>query len=289
MAPRRARVKAHGLPVRHGSRYDFIMTPAPAPASRYLHHLLAPLRAARHQGRQLFDLVLPPVCMACRQPVADPDAVCATCWSKLTFIEAPYCARLGTPFSYDLGEGALSAEAIANPPPFERARAAVVYDGVARDIVHAFKFHDHAELTALLARLMVRAGGELLAETDILVPVPLHRWRLWRRRFNQSALLAAAIGAATGLASDPLALRRIRATRQQIGLTGSERDSNVRGAFRVAPEHRAAIAGRNVLLIDDVLTTGATAKACTRALLRAGAARVDILVFARVVGAEFSP
>lgn len=238
-------------------------------------------RLAGH-GRRLFDLVLPPVCMACRKPVADADALCPSCWSGLAFVEPPYCARLGVPFAYDLGDGALCAEAIADPPPFNRARAAATYRGVARDLVHALKFRDQTELARLMARLMVRSGAGILEEADVIVPVPLHRGRLWRRRFNQAAMLATAVGASTGLAVQPLVLRRTRATRRQVGLNTRERDRNVRGAFRIDRRYRDEVAGRNVVLIDDVYTTGATAKACTRALLRAGATGVDVLVFARV-------
>ncbi|PLX38639.1 MAG: amidophosphoribosyltransferase [Hyphomicrobiales bacterium] len=235
---------------------------------------------------RVVDAVLPPVCLACRRPVADVDALCSSCWSGLRLIERPYCERLGTPFAYDLGSGALSAAAIAEPPPFNRARAVAVYSGAARDLVHGLKYRDRHDVATYLARMMVRAGSELLDEDTVLVPVPLHRWRLWRRRFNQSALLAERIASTAHCRVEPAALVRIRATRQQVGLTCNERARNVQGAFRVDPDSRAAIDGRRVVLVDDVLTTGATVNACTRALLRAGAAEVDVLVFARVVGGE---
>ncbi len=245
---------------------------------------------ARTVRRRVVDALLPPVCMACRRPVADSHALCVSCWSQLRLIDRPYCERLGTPFAYDLGPGALSAEAIANPPPYDRARAVAAYTGVARNLVHGLKYRDRQELARLLAGMMARAGRDLLCDGVVLVPVPLYYWRLWRRRFNQSALLAEGIAAAAGadVAVEAGALRRIRATRQQVGLSQSERSRNVQGAFRVADEHRVRIAGRRVVLIDDVLTTGATANACTRALTRAGAASVDVLVFARVVGGEVS-
>ena len=236
--------------------------------------------------RRLVDIVLPPVCMGCRKPVADRHALCSACWSELAFIEEPYCARLGTPFAYDLGSGALSAEAIADPPPFDRARAVAVYRGVARDIVHALKYRDRTELTNMMVTLMRRSGRDLLADAEIIVPVPLHPRRLWQRRFNQAAILANAIGKAGNIAAEPMVLRRIRATRRQVGLNSKERDRNVRGAFRIDPDHRNAIRDRRVVLVDDVYTTGATAKACTRALMRAGARSVDVLVFARVVGGQ---
>ncbi len=237
-------------------------------------------------GLAAADLALPPHCLACDRRVAGEGALCASCWSKIGLIERPYCARLGIPFAYDLGSGALSAEAIADPPPFDRCRAVARYDDVARRLVHGLKYRDRLDLAAWMGGWMARAGAELLAEADVVVPVPLHRRRLWGRRFNQSALLAGAVADQAKRPFAPLALQRIRATRQQVGLSASERDRNVRGAFRVDRMERMAVAGRRVLLVDDVYTTGATIKAATRALLRGGATGVDVLVFARVVRGE---
>lgn len=231
----------------------------------------------------LADVALPAQCLACQRHVARLGGLCPVCWGELQPIEKPYCARLGIPFAYDLGPGALSAEAIADPPPFDRLRAVAQFGDVARKLVHGLKYRDRTELARWMGAWMARAGAELAADADVVVPVPLHRWRLWLRRFNQSAALAQAVAAAIDRPFAPMALRRIRPTAQQVGLTAGERDRNVRGAFRVAAEHRAAIAGRRVLLVDDVYTTGATVGAATRALLRGGAARVDVLVFARVV------
>ena len=240
-------------------------------------------------GRGLFrralDLAVPPRCLSCEGRVASEGSLCARCWAKIRLIEPPYCARLGIPFAYDLGAGALSAEAIADPPPFDRCRAAAAFDDVARSLVHGLKYRDRLDLAAWMAEWMARAGAELIAEADIVVPVPLHRRRLWWRRFNQSVMLGRGVAERTGKRLAPMALARVRPTRQQVGLSAGERDKNVRGAFRVPVEERAAIAGRRVLLVDDVYTTGATVKAATRALLRAGASGVDVLVFARVVRA----
>jgi ComF family protein len=231
------------------------------------------------------NVLLPPHCMACEMPVAASGTLCAQCWGKLRLIERPFCERLGTPFAYDLGEGALSAEAIADPPPFERLRAVAAYDDMARKLVHGLKYGDRQDLARWMARWMVRAGGDVVSGAGVIVPVPLHRRRLWTRRFNQSAMLALVIAGATERPFAPTALRRIRPTRQQVGLSARERAENVRGAFRVAESERIAIAGRRVLLVDDVYTTGATMKAATRALMRAGAEAVDAVVFARVVRA----
>jgi ComF family protein len=183
----------------------------------------------------------------------------------------------------------LSMQAITDPPAYHRARAAVRYDDVARTLVHALKYGDRLDLAPTMGRWMARAGGELLAEADALIPVPLHWRRLWARRFNQSALLAKTIAEESGVAVADGVLKRVKATAQQVGLSQVERAENVQGAFRVAPDRRAEIAGRRVVLLDDVLTSGATSDACARALLRAGARNVDVLVFARVVDAVRAP
>jgi ComF family protein len=255
-----------------------------------------PFRSAFRLGRQVWhsaaqaalDIALPTLCVACREPVSG-EGVCAACWSKLSFIAPPYCPRLGIPFVYDPGPDILSMQAIADPPAYQRARAAVRYDDVARTLVHALKYHDRTDLAPSMGRWMARAGRELLEQADLLVPVPLHWRRSFSRRFNQSGALARSIGRLSGVAVSRDALRRIRPTEHQIGLSRSERASNVQGAFQVAPERRAEIQGRRVVLVDDVLTSGATTDACARALLRAKAAQVDVLVFARVVEAHKAP
>jgi ComF family protein len=234
------------------------------------------------------DVALPQLCAACREPVS-AEGVCANCWSKLNFIAPPYCERLGIPFPYDPGPGVLSLEAIADPPAYQRARAAVRYDDVSRALVHALKYGDRLDLAPTMGRWMATAGRTLVAEADAIVPVPLHWRRQWGRRFNQAALLCEIIGKTGGKPVTHGALRRVKATAQQVGLSQSARALNVQGAFRVAPADKAAVAGRRLILVDDVLTTGATVDACARALLRAGAAQVDVLVFARVVAAVRVP
>ncbi len=180
----------------------------------------------------------------------------------------------------------LSLEAIADPPSYGRARAAVLYDDIARDLVDRLKFGDRLDLAAMMGRWMARAGEELIAQADALVPVPLYWRRLWGRRFNQAAALAAATQGRPVLTG---ALRRVRSTAQQIGLTRNERAINVQGAFAVTPEGRAEIYDKRIVLVDDVLTSGATIDACARTLLRGGARSVDVLVFARVVAAARPP
>jgi ComF family protein len=238
--------------------------------------------------RSALNVALPALCPGCRELVRG-EGLCASCWSKLSAIAPPYCERLGIPFAYDPGPGVLSMQAITDPPAYHRARAAVRYDEVARSLVHALKYGDRHDLAPIMGRWMARAGRELLDEADALIPVPLHWRRLWARRFNQSALLAIAVARESGVAIADNALKRIKATAQQVGLSQIERAANVQGAFRVATQGRAAIDGRRLVLIDDVLTSGATTDTCARALLRAGARSVDVLVFARVVDAVRAP
>ena len=233
--------------------------------------------------RFALDVALPPLCPSCREPLGGGVGLCAECWSKLSLIEPPYCARLGIPFAYDPGQGLLSMEAIANPPAYERARAAVRYDDIARALVHAYKYGDRLDLAPLLAGWMARAGRELLADADALIPVPLHWRRLWARRFNQSATLAREIGKKANVPVLHNALKRARATAHQVGLSKTQRAENVQGAFRVPTDAKGEVTGRRIVLIDDVLTSGATSDTCARVLLRAGAKAVDVLVFARVV------
>jgi ComF family protein len=201
-----------------------------------------------------------------------------------TLLRAP-----GIPFAYDPGPGVLSMEAIADPPNYNRARAAVRYDETARTMVQAFKYGDRLDLAPAMGRWMATAGRELLGEADALVPVPLHWRRLWSRRFNQAATLAQTVSRTSGVPVAHDLLKRVRATRQQVGLTQSERTRNVQGAFRVPREARPQVLGKRLLLVDDVLTSGATLDTCARILLRAGAANVDVLVFARVVQAHRAP
>src|SRR5882724_10015562 len=256
-----------------------------APSRSIVRHLRG---AWAHAAKFALDIALPTLCVSCREPV-DGEGVCAACWAKLSFIAPPFCPRLGIPFVYDPGPELLSMEAIASPPAYQRARAAVRYDDVARTLVHSLKYQDRTDLAPAMGRWMARAGKELLDEADVLVPVPLHWRRGWSRRYNQSGALARVISRQSGVKLATEALRRIRATEQQIGLSRSQRASNVQGAFKVAADRMADIQGRRIVLIDDVLTSGATTDACARALLRAKAAQVDVLVFARVVDRHRAP
>ncbi|GAB4227564.1 MAG: ComF family protein [Methyloligellaceae bacterium] len=231
----------------------------------------------------LADILLPPLCPGCRTGVSHHGGLCAQCWREIDFVQAPVCDRLGIPLAY-AGDGPLvSAAALAEPPDYDRARAVARYEGAMRRLVHDLKYRDRHDAVALYARWLQQAGCEFLGDAELLVPVPLYRLRLWRRRFNQAALLAARLSAETGIAHDPLCLLRIRRTASQVGLSARQRRRNVSGAFAVPQARRDAVAGRRIVLVDDVITTGATANACARALKRAGAQRVDVLALARVV------
>lgn len=254
----------------------FVATPPASPPLR-----IRPLLARCVES--VVDVALPPVCVACQARVESRDALCPSCWRGVEFIRAPLCDRLGVPLPYDTGERTLSAEAIAEPPVYDRARAVAVFGGVLRTLIHNFKYQDRHHPRRLFGRWLAVAGTELLADADAIVPIPLHPLRLLWRRFNQAALLAQAVGAECGVPVDHGALRRVKATASQVGMTADQRRRNVQAAFRVPAMVAPRLAGRRIVLIDDVITTGATIDAAARALRQAGAARVDVLALARVV------
>jgi len=245
-------------------------------------------RLAAHFVGWPAKILFPPMCLGCRNLVGEPGTLCPECWPQVRFLERPWCEVMGTPFSHDLGEGMLSAEAIADPPPFRRARSAVLYEGVPQRMARLLKFGDRTDLAPWMARWMVRAGAELVAEADAVLPVPLHRYRFLSRRFNQSAELSRAIARQAGLVHLPAALVRRHPTRPQVGLTASERETNLRGAFFVPAAQRTRIKDKRLILVDDVFTTGTTVKTASRALIHAGAAAVDVLTFARVLPGDFA-
>ena len=237
----------------------------------------------RNAGLKLVDALAPPLCPITNEPIAAPHFLSASAWEKIQFVDAPFCGRCGAPFSHEISDDAVCARCIAEPPDFDRARAAVVYDEASHGLIVSFKHADRTELTPLFAGWLKRAGRELFAPEALLVPAPLHRRRLFARRYNQAAVLALALARAAGLACDPMLLERTRATPPQKNLSPEARRRNVAGAFAVRADKVAAARGAHVILIDDVLTTGATLSACARALKKAGARRVDALVLARVV------
>lgn len=236
-------------------------------------------------GVMLADALLPPRCLATGDLVDRQGQLSARAWRELNFITNPLCQRCGLPFAFGFEEDAELAcgACIASPPDYDRARAVFQYDDASRAMILAFKHGDRMEGAPAFAVWMARAGAELMADADLVVPVPLHRWRLLRRRYNQSAVLALSLARLGGLPVRVDALMRTRHTPPMGGLNREARLRNLRGAIAVRPGRAADLSGRKIILIDDVLTTGATAQACARVLRRAGAARVDILTLARVV------
>jgi ComF family protein len=247
--------------------------------------------AARRVGRIGLDVLLPPTCLTCDAAVDAPGELCADCFARTAFITEPCCAACGVPF-HRPGEGGddrICPACRLAPPNWGRARAALRYDAQARRLILPLKYHDRVEIADALAPMMARAGAALLREAEVLVPVPLHRRRLLSRRYNQAGLLALAVGRLAGREVVLDAMRRVRATTSLGDLSAAERARTVAGAFAVRASRAGRIAGRRVLLIDDVLTSGATCRACVQMLRDAGAVAVDVLVAARVPDPSSAP
>ena len=232
------------------------------------------------------NFLLPPRCAMCAVTVTRAPALCGSCWEGLTFIEGPVCARTGAPLPYDLGPQTVSLGAMIRPPAYDVARAALSYDATARELIKKLKFANRPELAAMMVPWMYRAGRDILEDADCLLPVPLHWTRLLARRYNQSAELGRGLARLGNVALRVDVLKRVKRTRQQVGLTRPMRKKNLQGAFAVAKSRRAVVTDRHVVLVDDVLTTGATVEACAKVLRRAGAAKVSVLTVARVVMPE---
>ena len=232
--------------------------------------------------RHAVDLVLPRRCLGCGVVVAGDGGVCPGCWDKLEFIASPLCSCCGLPFAFDPGSGGLCGACARARPVFGKARSAVVYNDASRDLILSFKHADRTDAAPVWGNWLARAGGELLEGADVLIPVPLHYRRLVARRYNQAALIAFALGRRAGLPVCADALARTRPTPSQGRMSRAQRERNVQGGFAVRPQRYTRVAGKRVLLIDDVMTTGATLAACTRPLLKSGAASVDALTLARV-------
>lgn len=247
---------------------------------------LALISALKHITQNIAALLVPPACPVCHGETAADEGLCTSCWQGLDFIRPPLCAISGQPLSIDLGPDSVALPVQINPPPYDKARAAFIYKGSAAALIKRMKFGDRPELAHWLAGFMALAGDELLTHGALLVPVPLHRRHLFSRRFNQAAELCRALARLTGHEVGYEAVQRIKPTRQQIGLTRAGRKRNLAGAFFVPHKMRGDIKGRTLVLIDDVLTTGATVEALARLLKRHGAAHVYVLTLARVVMGE---
>jgi ComF family protein len=243
-------------------------------------------RLSGRVSRTVLDAVLPPRCLKCGETLGAAQGLCPDCWRKLTWLGAPCCACCGQPFAFDGGEASLCGACLQKRPAYDRARAVFRYDDESRDLVIGLKHADRTESVPALAGWMVRAGGDLLDGAELIVPIPLHWTRLAGRRFNQAALLAQAIGRSAGLPVQPRALSRRRATRSQGHLGRLARFRNVKGAITVTERQATAVTNRRILLIDDVITTGATVESAAKALISAGARAVDVLALAKVVRAD---
>lgn len=243
----------------------------------------ASIRDVRELGRRVLDAVIPPRCIKCGDVVADTGALCAGCFEQITFITEPFCQSCGIPFSDSYAaheDGLICGACTAHAPAFDRARAVLVYDDNSRSLVTSLKYADRTDLAPALARWMARAGTSLIDDADIILPVPLHRWRLLMRKYNQSSYLARSISRLTGLPVEYGLLRRVKATQSQGRLSAAARRRNVAAAFSVSRPDQ--VVGKRVIIVDDVLTTGATLNACAATLRKAGAQAVDALVVGRV-------
>jgi predicted amidophosphoribosyltransferase len=218
------------------------------------------VQACAAAGRRLLDSILPPLCLGCGEIVGTPGTLCAACWPGFSFIAAPHCARCGTPFAEYLGPEAECASCLARPPRFRKARAALVYDEKSRRLVLPFKHGDRTDMARACGAWMARVGAELLAEADLVAPVPLHWRRLLTRRYNQALLLARGVSRPTSVELAPDLLRRRRWTGSQAGLAAKQRRRNVHEAFEVHPRWAVRLKGKAVLLVDDVLTTAPLSK-----------------------------
>lgn len=241
---------------------------------------------ARAAFRSALDAVLPPRCLKCGDILGGENGLCAPCWQKLSWFSPPCCACCGQPFQFESAPGSLCGACLVKRPAYARARAVFRYDDESRDLILGFKHADRTELAPSLARWMARSGAELIADCALIVPVPLHWTRLAMRRFNQAGLLAHAIGRLGDRPVEPQALTRRRATRSQGHLGRLARRRNLQGAMAVTDRMARRVANRRVLLVDDVITTGATVETAAKALLSAGASAVDVLALAKVIRAD---
>ena len=232
---------------------------------------------------RLADFALPPRCPGCGQVTAQDHRFCVTCWSSLAFLGPPWCAHCHLPFEYDRGAQALCGACMADPPAHDGVRAAVAYGDVARGVALKLKYGGRLGCAETMARAMARLMPQ---DAELLVPVPLHRWRIWSRGYNQASLIARALSRVEGVPVEVDLLRRVKATPVLRGLGAKGRAKAVSGAFSLAPGAREKLRGRTVVLVDDVHTSGATAEACTRVLKRGGAAKVILLCWARVLGTD---
>lgn len=235
---------------------------------------------------KLIDCVIPPRCVVTGDIVDAQGTLSPQAWGHLHFISDPQCDSCGYPFDFDMAEegaGGLCAACHKSRPYYQQARSCVVYNDASRDMILSFKHGDQTQSVPVFIPWLYRTGKDFWEEADYIIPVPLHRWRLLKRRFNQSAIIANYLSKKTKIPALLNCLQRVRATETQGHLQAAQRKRNVKNAFDIHPKHKAQLKGKKIVLIDDVYTTGATVNECTRALLKAGVSRVDVLTIARVV------
>ena len=242
---------------------------------------------SRHIATTVIDFIFPPLCLNCQTELDAPNHLCSPCWQDITFLVEPLCHVKGTPLPYDINpfnndQPTISADALANPPIYDQARSIAHYDGTMRALIHKFKYQDRHELTSLFATWLMHFGRTQLSRADLLIPVPLYKWRFWQRRFNQSAEIAKRLSTLSGIPCDVEPLIRTKKTRAQVGLSFKERQNNVRNAFYIPPSKVKAIENKTVILIDDVITTGATVNAAATKLKDSGVSSVIVLSLATV-------
>lgn len=231
--------------------------------------------------RHVWDVVYPPCCLACGDLVQENGTICAECWGGINFIADPQCEICGLPFEFAATDGNLCGACLQQLPVFSKARAVFSYDDVSRKIITSFKYSDKIEPQAVYAKWMARVGKEMLEEADIIMPVPLHRVKLLLRKYNQAALLAKELARISGKKIMVSALLRKKHTKAQAGFSRQNRLKNITGAFVINKKYLDKIAGKKILLIDDVMTTGATVTECSKILLKAKVARVEVLTLAK--------
>jgi len=238
---------------------------------------------AKRIATSVLDALLPQRCLCCGVIVDSAGAICPDCWKGLAFLAEPTCHQCGIPFPYEMPDGTVCAACTAHPPAFDRARAAFEYDDASRPLITQFKYGDQTDRAPAFGRMLLRVARPLLGVADLIAPVPLHRWRLIARRYNQAALLSSALARESGVPLVIDLMVRRRSTPPQVGMSARARQRNVAGAFSIGPADKAVVADKRVLLVDDVFTTGATVEECAKVLRRAGAAGIDVVTLARVI------
>jgi ComF family protein len=229
------------------------------------------------------DIIFPPQCLACDVIVAIKGNLCHQCWDNMDFISSPQCNTCGMPFELDVGDSMLCGKCISDSPRYNKSRSVLQYGDNSSHLITSFKYSDKTHACKHFAQWMVRIGQEFINDADMIAPVPLHRKRLFMRRYNQSALLAKSISKQCGVPAYTSLLIRTKNTPPQAGLSSKQRAINVRNAFKINPYYENKIIGKNIILVDDVITTGSTINACVRALKKAGAGEVNVLTLAMTV------